>query len=162
MPDANVIIDYRLAVGHASALLSAETALFQLPAVAITMGAVRYREFAEDDYCHCSGVDYLSKSECRIGISNGEHRESILVATVISLLPRYAILFLTTSMYLSYIVSSIQFLARSSLGSYSSCRKFVLQTHTQLEYFAMRNELFLRNIFACNEEFGCGNRGNES
>jgi hypothetical protein len=49
MPDANVIIDYRLAVGHALALLSAETALFQLPAVAITMGAVRYREFAEDE-----------------------------------------------------------------------------------------------------------------
>jgi hypothetical protein len=62
------------------------------------MGAVRYRELIEEDdnNCHCGG-------ECRIGkTSNDEHRESILVATVISLLPRYAILFSTTSMYLSY------------------------------------------------------------
>ena len=80
-------------IGNALALLSAETALFHLPAVLVTMVAIRYREM-------------LNTSRERGWEKNKEKEEhsssSILTKTIISLTPRFTILFLTTSLYLTH------------------------------------------------------------
>jgi hypothetical protein len=74
-----------VAMCNAAALLSAETALFHLPAIICMMGAVRYRELLD-----------AKKSK-----DNTSDR-SILSQTIIGLIPRYAILALTTTLYLTY------------------------------------------------------------
>ena len=81
-------------------LLSAETALFQLPAVVLTMTAIRYRELLlaerKRDEVNQSASD-KSDDEDTTAAST-----SILLETFTSLLPRYALLLLITTIYLIY------------------------------------------------------------
>lgn len=98
-----------VAMCHAAALLSAETALFHLPAVMLTMCAVRYRDLMTNERC---GSSYLQKSlddndkqqlSDESNQNDSKYNESsILIQTVISLIPRLAILTFTTAMYLTY------------------------------------------------------------
>lgn len=81
------------------ALLTAETALFQLPAVVVTMTAIRCRQFHDE----------RSNSKKEKQSVNGEEttkstqsRHSVLIQTILTLLPRYTMLLFTTSLYLFY------------------------------------------------------------
>jgi hypothetical protein len=92
-----------VAMCHAAALLSAETALFHLPAVMATMCAVRYRELLDERRCGLNDKQQLHASDDESNQDDDKYKEySILIQTIISLIPRLTILTFTTAIYLTY------------------------------------------------------------
>jgi len=77
-----------LAVLFALGLLTAETAIFQLPAIVLTMTAIHYRE--------------LSLAKKNGGGGNRSTQKSLLTESVVTLLPRFVLLGLLSAAYLVY------------------------------------------------------------
>eukprot|EP00956_Cyclotella_meneghiniana_P010239 scaffold14139_cov74-Cyclotella_meneghiniana.AAC.11 len=90
-----------VAVCNMLALLTAETALFQLPAVVVTMTAVRYRQLY-DERSKSEKVEPTTPANNEEAVKSTQSKHSTLLQTIITLLPRYTMLLFTTSLYLFY------------------------------------------------------------
>ena len=83
-------------------LLAAETAIFHYPAIALTMTAIRYRELK------IKGARKVAENEKEILTSTSKQQStpsstrSIIIETITTLLPRYALLVLISATYLAY------------------------------------------------------------
>ncbi|KAL7549210.1 hypothetical protein ACHAWF_012481 [Thalassiosira exigua] len=91
-----------LAVGILAALglLAAETAIFQYPAIVLTTTAIRYREVARADKELVP--DDVDGGDDRTSSESPRHKDdrSAIHRTIVSLLPRYLLLVLTSVAYL--------------------------------------------------------------
>ena len=88
-----------MAILAMAGLLTAETALFQFPAIVLTMTAIRYREELKVVEIQRSRMSGDKKSTQQ---QEKQHQQSPLVKTVINLLPRYILLVLISVTYLIY------------------------------------------------------------
>ncbi|KAL7542747.1 hypothetical protein ACHAXR_012051 [Thalassiosira sp. AJA248-18] len=78
-------------------LLTAETAIFQFPAIVLTMTAIRYRELLVEENKNEDGTTDTSQTA-----SKTTSQKSPIVKTFITLLPRYLLLILISTTYLLY------------------------------------------------------------
>jgi len=71
-------------------LLTAETAIFQFPAIVLTMMAIRYRELLATE-----------KNDSK-GKEEKPSQQSLIIESIVTLLPRFILLVLISTMYLIY------------------------------------------------------------